>query len=52
MKSNLLKILLTTDNRKLEEKRKKRKVKMNVEKEKAKMERKLWELAEEYDEED
>jgi hypothetical protein len=50
LKSNLLKILLTTDNRKLEEKRKKRKVKMNVEKEKAKMERKLWELAEEYEE--
>lgn len=50
MKSNLLKILLSTDN-KLDEKRKKRRAKANAEKEKAKLERKLWELAEEYEEE-
>ena len=40
------------DNKKLEEKRKQRQAKSNAEKEKAKMERKLWELAEEYEEED
>ena len=52
MNSNLLKILFTTDNKKLEEKRKRRQAKANAEREKAKMERKLWELAEEYEEED
>lgn len=52
MNSSLLKILFTTDNKKLEEKRKRRQAKANAEKEKAKMERKLWELAEEYEEED
>lgn len=41
MKSNLLKILLSTDNKKLDEKRKKRRAKANAEKEKAKFERKL-----------
>lgn len=52
MNQNLLKILLSADNKKLEEKRRKRRVKAKAEKEKAKMERKLWELAEEYEEED
>ena len=52
MNSSLLKILFSTDNKKLEEKRKQRQAKANTEKEKAKMERKLWELAEEYEEED
>ena len=52
MNSNLLKILFTTDNKKLEENRKRRQAKANAEKEKAKKERKLWELAEEYEEED
>lgn len=52
MNSNLLKILFTTDNKKLEEKRKQRQAKANAEREKAKMEHKLWELAEEYEEED
>ena len=52
MNSNLFKILFSTDNKKLEEKRKRRQAKANAEKEKAKMERKLWELAEEYEEED
>ena len=44
-------MLLSTDNKKLEEKRKQRQAKYNAEKEKAKLERKLWELAEEYEEE-
>ena len=48
MKANLLDILLSTDNKKLEERRKKRKAKLNEE-EKARLERKLWELAEEYE---
>ena len=52
MKQSLLKILLSTDNKKLEEKRKKRRAKANAEKENAKLERRLWELAEEYEEED
>ena len=52
MKSSLFKMLLSTDNKKLEEKRKQRQAKADAEKEKAKMERKLWELAEEYEEED
>ena len=52
MNSSLLKILFSTDNKKLEEKRKRRQAKTNAEKEKAKMERKLWELAEDYEEED
>ena len=52
MNSNLLKILFSTDNKKMKEKRKRRQAKANTEKEKAKMERKLWELAEEYEEED
>lgn len=52
MNSSLLKILFTTDNKKLGEKRKQRQAKSNAEKEKAKMERKLWELAEEYEGED
>lgn len=52
MNSNLLKILFTADNKKLEAKRKRRQAKSNSEKEKAKMERKLWELAEEYEEDD
>lgn len=51
MNSNLLKILFSTDNKKLEEKRKRHKAQMNGKKEKAQMERKLWELAEEYEEE-
>ena len=51
MNSNLLKILFTTDNKKLEENRKRRQAKANAEKENAKMERKLWELAEEYEDE-
>ena len=51
MNSSLLKILFSTDNKKLKEKRKRRQAKANAEKEKAKMERKLWELAEEYEEE-
>ena len=50
MESSILKILFTTDNKKREENRKRRQAKANVEKEKAKMERKLWELAEEYEE--
>lgn len=52
MNSSLFKILLSTDNKKLEEKRKRRQNKANAEKEKAKMERKLWKLAEEYEGED
>lgn len=52
MNSSLLKILFTTDNKKLEENRKRRQAKSDAEREKAKMERKLWELAEEYEEED
>lgn len=52
MNQSLLKILLSTDNKKLEEKRNKRRAKANAEKEKAKLERRLWELAEEYEEED
>ena len=52
MNSNLLKILFTTDNKKLEEKRKKRQAKSNAEKEKRKMEYNLWVMAEEYEEED
>lgn len=52
MTQSLLKILLSTDNKKSEEKRKKRRAEANAEKEKAKLERKLWELAEEYGEED
>lgn len=52
MNSNLLKILFSTDNKKLEEKRNRRQAKADSEKEKAKMERKLWELVEEYEEED
>ena len=52
MNSNLLKILFAIDNKKLAEKRKKRQAKANAEKENAKMERKLWELAEEYEGED
>lgn len=52
MNSNLLKILFATDNKKLVEKRKRRQAKANAEKENAKMERKLWELAEEYEEAD
>ena len=52
MNSSLLKKLFTADNKKLEEKRKQRQAKANTEKEKAKMERKLWELAEEYEEDD
>lgn len=52
MNSSLLKMLFSTDNKKLEAKRKRRQAKANTEKEKAKMERKLWELAEEYEEDD
>ena len=52
MNSNLLKILFATDNKKLAEKRKKRQAKANAEKDNAKKERRLWELAEEYEEED
>ena len=52
MNSNLLKILFSTDNKKLEEKRKRRLAKANAEKEKAKMEYNLWVMAEEYEEED
>ena len=52
MNLSLLKKIFTTDNKKLEEKRKRRQNKANAEKEKAKMERKLWKLAEEYEEED
>lgn len=52
MNSSLFKILFSADNKKLEEKRKNRQAKANAEKEKAKMERKLWELAEEYEGED
>ena len=52
MNSSLLKILFSTDNKKLEENRKRRQAKANAEREKAKMERKLWKLAEEYDGED
>ena len=49
MNSNLLKILLPTDKKKLEERRKKRKVKLNADEEKARLERKIWEMAEEYE---
>ena len=49
MKPSLLNILLSTDNKKLEEKRSKRRAKANAEK--ARLERQLWELAEEYEEE-
>ena len=52
MNLSLLKILFSTDNKKLEAKRKRRQAKANAEKEKAKFERKLWELAEEYEGED
>ena len=52
MNSSLLKILFSTDNKKREENRKRRQAKANAEREKAKMERKLWELAEEYEEDD
>ena len=52
MKSRLLKILFSTDNKKLEEKRKRRQNKVNAEKDNAKKERMLWELAEEYEEAD
>ena len=52
MNSSLLKILFAADNQKLKENQKRRQAKANAEKEKAKMERKLWELAEEYEEED
>lgn len=52
MNSNLLKILFATDNKKLAEKRKRHQAKANAEKEKAKLERKLWELAEKYEEEE
>ncbi len=52
MNQSLLKILLSTDNKKSEEKRNKRRAKANAEKEKAKLERRLWELAEGYEEED
>lgn len=52
MNSNLLKILFSTDNKKLEEKRKRRQAKANAEKEKRKMEYDLWVMAEEYEEED
>lgn len=51
MKLRLLKILFSTDNKKLEEKRKRRQNKVNAEKDNAKKERMLWELAEEYEEE-
>ena len=50
MKNPLLKILFTNDYKKLKEKQKRRKSKINEEKEKIKMERMLWELAEEYEE--
>ena len=49
MKPNVLKILFTTNNKKLKERQKRRQTKINVEKDKVKMERKLWELAEEYE---
>lgn len=52
MNSSLLKILFTTDSKKLEENRKRRLAKANAEKEKAKMEYNLWVMAEEYEEED
>ena len=52
MNSYLLKILFATDYKKLAEKRKRHQAKANTEKEKAKLERKLWELAEEYEEEE
>ena len=51
MNSNLLKIFFSTDKKKQDERRQKRKYQMDAEKEKAKTERKLWELAEEYEEE-
>ena len=49
MQSELLKLLLSTDNERIAKKRKKRSTKAESEKEKAKLERKLWELAEEYE---
>ena len=49
MQSELLELLLSTDNERITKKRKKRSAKAEAEKEKAKLERKLWELAEEYE---
>jgi hypothetical protein len=49
MQSELWELLLSTDNESITKKRKKRSAKSETEKEKAKLERKLWELAEEYE---
>lgn len=51
MKNGLLKALLTTDYKKKNARKQRSKAELNAEKEKAQMERRLWELAEEYEEE-